>query len=238
MKEIPFLTKSPVLIDDRGTFSPTLTRFTHKDHLQLRKEWVQTNVSINDKAFTFRGLHYQDPYPQTKLVKVIQGSIIDFAVNIEIEPGFGKTYKFEMEAGDMAYIPRGYCHAFITLEPNTVVQYLVDEDYYPKHEGSISWKSIPEVYEVIKQYEDQLIISDKDINAISLEKYKSLNKPSLDQLFREYKPFSQKEKWDLVVINEKGNDLIVMSPNGDTQYMTKGEYASHKIKREENDRSN
>jgi dTDP-4-dehydrorhamnose 3,5-epimerase len=237
MKEIPFLTKSPVLIDDRGTFSPTLTRFTHKDHLQLRKEWVQTNVSINDKAFTFRGLHYQDPYPQTKLVKVIQGSIIDFAVNLEMEPSFGKTYKFGMEAGDMAYIPRGYCHAFITLEPNTIVQYLVDEDYYPKHEGSISWKSIPDVYEAIKQYEDQLIISDKDLTAITLDKYKILKKPSLDQLFREYQPFKN-DKWNLTIVEEGENDMTVMAPNGDTQYMTKKQYESYKIKREEDDRSN
>jgi dTDP-4-dehydrorhamnose 3,5-epimerase len=235
--EKPFLTKSPVLIDDRGTFSPTPTRFSHKYDLLLRKDWLQTNLSVNKKAYTIRGLHYQDPYPQTKLVKVIQGSIIDFAVSLDLNKDIGKTYKFDMIAGDMAYIPVGYCHAFITLEPDTIVQYLVDEDYYPKHEGSISWKSIPEVYESIKQYEDQLIISDKDVKAITLDKYKILKKPSLDQLFREYQPF-RNDKWNLTIVEERENDMIVMAPNGDTQHMTKQQYESHKIKREEDDRSN
>ena len=50
--------------------------------------------------------------------------------------------------------------------------------------------------------------------------------------------FATMEKWELTVINEKGNDLIVMAPNGDTQYMTKQQYELYKIKREENDRSN
>ena len=236
--EKPFLTKSPVLVDDRGTFSPTPTRFSHKYDLLLRKDWLQTNLSINPKPYTFRGLHYQDPYPQTKLIKVIQGSIIDFVVDIEMNPNFGKTSHFVMSAGDMLYVPKGYAHGFITTEPNTVVQYLVDEDYMPKYEGSISWKTVPEVFDIMKQFQHELVISEKDENAKSIDTYRIEKKPSLDQLFREYKPFSQKEKWDLTIIDEIGNDLIVMSPNGDTQYMTKGEYESYKIKREENDRSN
>jgi dTDP-4-dehydrorhamnose 3,5-epimerase len=236
--EKPFLTKSLVLVDDRGTFSPTPTKFSHKFHLLLRKEWVQTNLSINVKPYTFRGLHYQDPYPQTKLIKVIQGTIIDFVVNLELGPEFGKTDKFTMEPGDMLYVPKGYGHGFITMEPNTVVQYMVDEDYYPQYEGSVSWKSVPEVFDAMKQFECELVISEKDVNAKTIDKYRIEKKPSLDQLFREYKPFSQKEEWDLTIVDKKGNDLIVMAPNGDTQYMTKGEYESYKIKRKENDRSN
>ena len=55
---------------------------------------------------------------------------------------------------------------------------------------------------------------------------------SLDQIMREYKPFKdEREVWDLTVIDEKGNDLIVMAPNGDTQYMTKEEYERFKNKR-------
>lgn len=169
--EKPFLIKSPVLVDDRGIFSPTPTRFNHKHPLQLRCDWIQTNLSINHKPYTFRGLHFQKPYPQSKLVKVINGSIIDFLVDIHSERKYGEVQKFKMEAGDMLYVPKGFAHGFITLEELTVVQYLVDEDYYPQHEGSISWKSVPEVYEVMKEFEDQLIISEKDKNAILFENF-------------------------------------------------------------------
>jgi hypothetical protein len=60
------------------------------------------------------------------------------------------------------------------------------------------------------------------------------SKLSLDQIMREYKPFKDERPWDLTVIDEKGNDLIVMAPNGDTQYMTKDEYEQFK-KRRKND---
>jgi hypothetical protein len=50
--------------------------------------------------------------------------------------------------------------------------------------------------------------------------------------------FERMEKWEITIINEEGNDLLVMAPNGDTQYMTRDQYESYKIKREENDRSN
>lgn len=219
MKENPFRIKSPVFYDDRGTFAPTPIRFTHKDHLLTRKDWIQTNVSINPIIYTFRGLHYQNPFPQTKLLKVIQGSIIDFVVDLRAE-SFGKFHGFPMQAGEMVYVPAGFAHGFLTTEPDTIVQYMVDEDYRPEFEGSIIWSSVPEVNETLKDLD--ILISDKDQNAKTLREYEISKRVSLDEAIRI--AHSNTERWEIEVIDEKGNDLLVMAPNGDTQYMTKKEY--------------
>jgi dTDP-4-dehydrorhamnose 3,5-epimerase len=173
--EKPFLIKSPVLVDDRGTFSPTPTRFSHRFPLPMRKEWQQTNISINPKPYTFRGMHFQDPFPQSKLIKVIQGSIIDFLIDIRIGGGL-EFSKWKMEAGDMLYVPKGFAHGFFTLQPYTVVQYLVDEDYRPEYEDSICWDSIPAIVEEIRSRMDSgfpknMSVSGKDRLAKTLEQY-------------------------------------------------------------------
>ena len=63
--------------DDRGSYTPINTKV-------LDTDWTQCSISINTEPFTFRGLHYQTNPPQTKYVKVVQGSIIDFMVDLEI----------------------------------------------------------------------------------------------------------------------------------------------------------
>lgn len=167
--EKPFLFNTAVLTDHRGIFSPTPVKFDYKNHLSLRTEWLQTNLSVNDKAFTFRGLHFQDPYPQAKLVKVIKGSIIDFIV--DLREGDLSVYKYKMEAGATLFVPKGFAHGFITLEPNTIVQYLVDEMYFPQHEHSINWLSFSEISNEIYSLTDEVIISDKDENAPGINEY-------------------------------------------------------------------
>ena len=220
MKEKPFVIKSPVFYDERGTFTPTPIRFTHKDDLCLRKDWLQTNLSINPKAHTFRGMHYQNPHPQTKLVKVIQGSITDFAVDLH-PTTFGEFHIFVLNAGDAVYIPKGFAHGFLTREPDTIVQYMVDEDYRPEYEGSIAWNSIKEINNIMCLMDD-IVISEKDSRAKSLTHYRETTKPSLDEVMR--MAYSDLKKWEIEVIDDRGNDLIVMAPNGDTQYMSKDEY--------------
>jgi dTDP-4-dehydrorhamnose 3,5-epimerase len=171
--ENPVILKSPVFEDHRGSFSPTIIRHSHKSHLYLRKDWVQTNLSINPKEYTFRGLHFQEIYPQSKLIKVVQGSIIDFAIDIRNE-SFGDFHKWNLKKGDSVYIPKGFAHGFITKEPNTIVEYLVDEDYYPKLERSINWRSVKEVtWEILDLIiNEEVIINEKDDTAISLDDYR------------------------------------------------------------------
>jgi dTDP-4-dehydrorhamnose 3,5-epimerase len=148
-----------VFFDHRGTFAPlSLT--------SLNKNWIQSNISFNPNAATFRGLHFQiGEHAQSKLVKVINGRIIDFIVDIRQEScEYLNLYEFEILPGEELYVPRGFAHGFLTLEENTVVQYLVDNEYRPESEGSIFWREVPGLVKIIEEiYPNRpLNISEKD----------------------------------------------------------------------------
>ncbi len=161
--EQPRIINNRIFYDERGSFSP-LSLF------ELDKEWKQSNISVNPKKFTLRGLHYQSgETAQAKLIKVINGRILDFVVDLR---GDFRTYNncqfFEMKSGDELIVPRGFAHGFITLEHNTVVQYLVDNDYSPSTEGSLVWSTFPEIEREILRLdstfdESNIIISEKDL---------------------------------------------------------------------------
>jgi len=161
--EQPRIINNRIFYDERGSFSP-LSLF------ELDKEWKQSNISVNPKKFTLRGLHYQTgETSQGKLVKVINGKILDFVVDLQVPL---RTYNncqfFEMKGGDELIVPKGFAHGFITLEDNTVVQYLVDNDYRPNTEGSLLWSSFPEIKNEILRLdstfdESNVIISVKDL---------------------------------------------------------------------------
>ena len=156
---IPELKKQTIFKDHRGSFTP----------IKLSDKWVQSNISINDDIFVFRGLHLQK-YPK-KQVMVIQGKLIDFCVCVDkLNPNFGKVFDYMMEPGDVLYVPIGYAHGFLTLQSGTVVNYLVDEMYSPEHELSIKWDSVEEVRETITKltagFTFKLKMSDKDNEGI------------------------------------------------------------------------
>jgi dTDP-4-dehydrorhamnose 3,5-epimerase len=161
--EQPRIINNRIFYDERGSFSP-LSLF------ELDKEWKQSNISVNPKKFTLRGLHYQSgETAQAKLIKVINGRILDFVMDLRIPL---RTYNncqfFDMKAGDELIVPRGFAHGFITLEENTVVQYLVDNDYSPNNEGSLLWSSLPDIKKEILKLDStfdisNIIISEKDL---------------------------------------------------------------------------
>lgn len=132
--ENPVLINKEIFYDHRGAFAPlSLNDFSNK--------WIQSNISINNRKFTLRGLHFQiNPYAQSKLVKLIQGGIIDFVVDLRKNTeNYFKLHIFKMKVGDELYVPKNFAHGFITTEHDTIVQYLVDNIYNPKAEGSIVW---------------------------------------------------------------------------------------------------
>jgi dTDP-4-dehydrorhamnose 3,5-epimerase len=178
--EIAELIYNPVFKDNRGTFAPLPLKFGEGKLGILQKEWLQSNLSVNPKKWTLRGLHYQsEPYAQTKLVKVITGNIIDFVVDLRVDSeDFGKCFIFEVGPNNELYVPKGFAHGFITIEDNTVVQYLVDEEYYQPKEGSISWESIPLIVETLKNKidgfnPDDILISEKDKVCQTITEYMS-----------------------------------------------------------------
>jgi dTDP-4-dehydrorhamnose 3,5-epimerase len=136
-------------LDNRGSYTPIDV-----------KGWDQCSISINTYPFTFRGLHYQTNPPQTKYVKVIQGSIIDFLVDLETkEVEFAK-----LNLNSSIEVPSSKAHGFLTLEPNTIVVYNVIGEYNPESEHSIPYYDILEVKQIIESYSSNLIISEKDQN--------------------------------------------------------------------------
>lgn len=144
----------PTFTDHRGSYTPIDTNL-------LDKNWIQCSVSVNEKPFTFRGLHYQTENPQTKYVKVVRGKIVDFMLDLETQ-----EVDFAILDNDKAVlIPNNKAHGFLTLEPNTLVVYMIDDVYNQQCEKSIVWNKVPKVKEVVEAYVenfDNFVISDKD----------------------------------------------------------------------------
>jgi dTDP-4-dehydrorhamnose 3,5-epimerase len=161
----PFHVDSPVFEDNRGCFAP----------VKLFGDWTQSNISISDNIFTFRGLHLQSGrHKQSKRVSVIRGSIIDFCVDLRPET-FGAVYQFVLNPGQGVFVPNYFAHGFLTLKSGTIVNYLVDADYNKESEVCIKWDSVSDVKETIYKYmmgwDIEMTISSKDLEGITLEEY-------------------------------------------------------------------
>lgn len=152
-----------VFKDNRGSFVP----------VKIEDNWVQSNLSINDNPYTWRGLHFQvGPRRQSKYISVIKGRIIDVIVGLTGD-SLGEVEIYELKEGEGLFVPKNYAHGFLTLESGTIVSYFVDEIYSKEHEVSVHWMSIPEVKKVVESYlgNSQLVISDKDNVAIEFKEY-------------------------------------------------------------------
>ena len=162
--------------DDRGQFIETYNQET-LESLGFNHKFVQDNQSISQKG-TFRGIHMQsDPYAQGKLVRVISGSAMDYAVDLRPNsPTFGHWASVLLKA-DLAnqfYIPEGFGHAFLALEDNTIFAYKCTNVYNKESEVGLKWDD-PNIgltnCEYIRNLKDEILVSEKDANAMSLEEY-------------------------------------------------------------------
>ena len=108
----------------------------------IEENFVQDNQSLSSKG-VLRGLHFQNPpYSQSKLVRVIKGSVLDVAVDIRSNsPTYGLHYSVTLSEKNFKsfFIPKGFAHGFITLEDNTIFSYKCSEFYNKESEGSIAW---------------------------------------------------------------------------------------------------
>jgi dTDP-4-dehydrorhamnose 3,5-epimerase len=125
-------------------------------------EFVQDNQSLSQKGIV-RGLHFQaPPFDQGKLVRVIQGAVLDVAVDIrKNSPTYGQNFSIELLAQNrtMFYIPPGFAHGFETLEDNTIFLYKCTDIYNKQSEGGLLWN---DAELGIKWQTSNPIISDKD----------------------------------------------------------------------------
>jgi len=139
---------SPVVItprrlgDERGWFSETYNARKLAEH-GIVNAFCQDNQSLTRAAGTIRGLHFQrPPNAQAKLVRCLAGRIFDVAVDIRrASPTFGHWVGVELSAdnGRQLFVPTGYAHAFLTLEPDCMVAYKVDAFYSADCDAGIIW---------------------------------------------------------------------------------------------------
>ena len=131
--------------DDRGYFVETFRQDLLEEFLGYKIKFCQDNESKSSKG-VLRGLHYQlAPAAQTKLVRVIQGSVLDVAVDIRKgSPTFGQyvSVKLTGENKKQLLVPRGFAHGFVVLENDTTFAYKVDNYYSPENDRGISFDDI------------------------------------------------------------------------------------------------
>ena len=128
--------------DDRGWFVETYNAGRYPG-LGVDVTFVQDNHSMSRDVGVLRGLHYQTrPHGQDKLVRCVRGAIWDVAVDIRRgSPTFGKWVAAELteENGHQLFVPIGFAHGFVTLLPNTEVEYKCSDLYSPPNEGGVIW---------------------------------------------------------------------------------------------------
>ena len=126
--------------DSRGYFMVTYNQ-RDMEEAGLNYNFVQDNQSMSTKG-VLRGLHFQINYPQTKLVRVIKGSVFDVAVDIRKgSKTYGKWYGVELtdENKKQFLIPKGFAHGFLVLSDTAEFCYKCDDFYHPNDEGGIAW---------------------------------------------------------------------------------------------------
>jgi dTDP-4-dehydrorhamnose 3,5-epimerase len=146
--------------DPRGFFMETWSRDRYRD-AGLDGDFVQDNVSSSTKG-VLRGLHYQYPQPQGKLVQVLRGEVLDVAVDIRVgSPTFGRavTCVLSEDNHKQFYVPEGFAHGFCVLSEMALFSYKCTNYYNSKTEGGVLWND-PDL--AIDWPIDKPALSDKD----------------------------------------------------------------------------
>lgn len=131
--------------DSRGYFMETYNQ-QDMEEAGFNITFVQDNQSMSTKG-VLRGLHFQKQYPQTKLVRVIKGSVFDVAVDLrENSSTYGKWHGeiLSEENKKQFLIPRGFAHGFLVLSDTVEFCYKCDDFYHPNDEGGMAWND-PEI---------------------------------------------------------------------------------------------
>jgi dTDP-4-dehydrorhamnose 3,5-epimerase len=150
--------------DERGYFSRT---FCTNELSAIIPGFlpVQLNLSFNTVEHTLRGMHFQvHPYEEAKIVQCLQGSLFDVAVDLRTKSSTYKKWVGQVlteTKKDMLYIPRGFAHGFLTLEPNTLIQYFMSTPHVSESSSGIRYDD-PSIG--INWPFDPKVISKKDLN--------------------------------------------------------------------------
>lgn len=128
--------------DHRGYFYESFSAREFAREVSENVVFVQDNQSFSRRG-VLRGLHFQrPPYTQSKLVRVISGTVIDVAVDLRrSSPTYGKYVAVELSGENhrQLFVPKGFAHGFVVLSDEALFQYKCDEFYHPESEGAIRW---------------------------------------------------------------------------------------------------
>lgn len=159
--------------DARGYFMRTYEKGLFAES-GLQTDWLQENQSFSARLHTIRGLHFQKPpHTETKLIRVIQGTIFDVFVDLRKDSKtFGQwgSTNLSEDNNKMVYISRGFAHGFCTLTEDVIVQYKVDNKYLLESEGGIRWND-PTLR--IEWNVENPFTSEKDANLPFFENFES-----------------------------------------------------------------
>lgn len=136
------LLEPKVFGDERGYFFESYNARDFREATGLQVEFVQDNHSMSAKG-VLRGLHYQIQHPQGKLLRAVQGSVFDVAVDLrKSSPTFGRWVGALLSADNrrQLWVPPGFAHGFLTLSDTAEVLYKTTDYWYPEHERSLLWK--------------------------------------------------------------------------------------------------
>ncbi len=137
-----FVIEIEKLDDERGFFARTFCQREFQEH-GLNSKLVQCNISYNKTVGTLRGMHFQaPPHQEAKLVRCTQGAIRDVIVDIRLDsPTYLKHFSIDLIADvhNALYVPEGFAHGFLTLEPDTYVFYQMSEFYSPGFARGFLW---------------------------------------------------------------------------------------------------
>ncbi len=167
-----FIIKPTVFEDHRGYFFESYNKQVFLGH-GIDQNFVQDNESMSGKG-VLRGLHFQKPpFAQGKLVRVMQGSVLDVAVDIRKKsPTYGQWASVVLSQKNkwMYWVPPGFAHGFVTLEEHTIFFYKCTNVYNKESEGSLAWND-PDLN--IDWQIDNPILAEKDRKAPILRDFDS-----------------------------------------------------------------
>lgn len=166
-----------VFSDSRGFFFENWNKARYEGS-GLPESFAQDNISFSNQG-VLRGLHFQHPSPQGKLVSVLDGEILDVAVDIRKgSPSFGKWLGFNLSSLNhhQLWIPAGFAHGFCVLSSKALVSYKSSDYYSPKNESTIIWN---DPFINIEWPISNPILSEKDLKGISLSLISDSKLPQL-----------------------------------------------------------
>lgn len=149
--------------DERGYFSEIFKADWFRENV-ADVRFIQDNESLSEYAGTIRGLHFQlEPFAQGKLIRCTRGAFLDVSVDIRTgSPTYGQWVSAELSAenGDQLWVPPGFAHGFMTLAPETIINYKVTAPYSAEHDRGLRWNdpAIGVAWPLMENY----VLSEKD----------------------------------------------------------------------------